>query len=386
MCYLYADIYIHILQGVEDGIIDIVDVQRGYKHMRSLQGHALPVTHIDWHAEAGDSRWLLQSSAGLRELKHWRIVLKSDSSAQQANVVYMDGEDVQTESVRDAVWDTWTVPVGWHVMGITQDVPVDASHAQVQGSKRALQTVQTGVRALWRDGDLVLVGAHSKIRVFRWPCFSATARFKEYMAHVSQISAVAMRAKEGHVVSCATTDGAVLHWRLTHLNDAIAQGQQQAPAPAATGSGNQHDTDAGDSRGVPHPEESAARNVSGFVCFSSDASRLCAITGDTEAAVFSIDWHLAKVSRDCLYKLHKYAVNSCCFAPSGDTVCTVSQDTDAHVWQTRGSDADRKEKRVILRGHERDVVGVAYSPDGRMVATASLDRTLRYVKTCTYMG
>jgi WD40 repeat protein len=365
-------------------MIDIVDVQHGYKHMRSLQGHALPVTHIDWHAASKDSGsgWLLQSGAGLRELKHWRVVLKSDSSARHANVMYMDGEDVHAEAVRDAVWETWTLPVGWHVQGITQDVPVDDTRAkmQVQGSKRALQTVQTGVRALWRDGDLVIVGVHSKMRVFRWPCFTPTARFKEYMAHVSQISAVAMRAQEGHVVSCATSDGAVLHWRLTHLNDSGARGQQ-ASAPGASGSSNQQDT-AGS-----RTEESAARNVSGFVTFSSDASRLCAITGDTEAAVFSIDWQLAQVSQDCLYKLHKYAVNSCCFAPSGDTVCTVSQDTDAHVWHTRGTDADRKEKRVMLRGHERDVVGVAYAPDGQTVATASLDRTLRYgwINVCVHV-
>jgi WD40 repeat protein len=361
----------HHGQGSEDGLIDIVDVSCGYKHVRSLQGHGLHVTHIDWYAESDGRSWLLQTSATTRELKHWRVTLKSDTRTQRGGFADLEGESLLAEAVRDVTWETWTLPVGWHVQGIMQDLPTDETLAMLSPGHIA---ADKAVRALWREGDLVIVGARARMRLFRWPCFTLTARYKEYPAHVSDISAIAMRAQSGHVVSCASSDGAVLHWRLTLLSDKAARQQASAAnTPAESDAQQQEDHSANQEK------EAAARNLSGFACFSPDASRICAITSDTEAAVFSVDWRTAQSSRDLVYALHKYAVNGCCFGPGGETVCTVSQDTEAHVWLTQGPDAGKDSRRLVLRGHERDVVGSAYTLPGDMVATASLDRTARCV-------
>ena len=59
------------------------------------------------------------------------------------------------------------------------------------------------------------------------------------------------------------------------------------------------------------------------------------------------------------------------FSPDGRRLATASRDTTARVWELPGG-------RELLRvAHEGSVWGVAFSPDGRRLATASGDKTAR---------
>ena len=59
------------------------------------------------------------------------------------------------------------------------------------------------------------------------------------------------------------------------------------------------------------------------------------------------------------------------FSPDGRLLATASTDKTARLWDPATGDCVR-----TLTGHAAGVRGVAFSPDGRL-ATASLDRTAR---------
>ena len=69
---------------------------------------------------------------------------------------------------------------------------------------------------------------------------------------------------------------------------------------------------------------------------------------------------------------HSGPVNAVAFSPDGKRLATASGDQTAKVW-----DAESGKELRTLRGHSSGVDGVAFSPDGKRLATVSYDQTAK---------
>ncbi|MGH3916813.1 MAG: CHAT domain-containing protein [Pseudonocardiaceae bacterium] len=68
---------------------------------------------------------------------------------------------------------------------------------------------------------------------------------------------------------------------------------------------------------------------------------------------------------------HLMGINAVAFSPDGRRLATASCDSTARIWNTTS------EQKLAKFTHDNGVLGVAFSPDGRRLATASADRTAR---------
>jgi WD40 repeat protein len=105
--------------------------------------------------------------------------------------------------------------------------------------------------------------------------------------------------------------------------------------------------------------------------FSTDDSRVAAAPTQTQTAIV---WDVASGRQ--LLTVKTDFVFGVAFSPDGKRLATATGDMTARIW-----DMSSNRELLTLRGHRDPVYGVAFSPDGRYLATASGDKTVRLWNT-----
>jgi WD40 repeat protein/class 3 adenylate cyclase len=103
------------------------------------------------------------------------------------------------------------------------------------------------------------------------------------------------------------------------------------------------------------------------VVFNRDGDLVLAATSDNAA-------HLLETDGTELKKLvgHEGRITGAAFSPDGQLVATASLDHAARIWSVKDGSSV-----AILRGHGDELTKVSFSPDGQSLLTASRDGTVR---------
>jgi WD40 repeat protein len=115
------------------------------------------------------------------------------------------------------------------------------------------------------------------------------------------------------------------------------------------------------------------------VAFSPDGKALAAVGSSGTLAIWKPDGTLLQA-----IDAHQAMTMGVSFSPDGKTLASASTDGTAKLWKLDAlstlidtSVPHSSQLLRTLKGHAHGVQGVSFSPDGEIIATASLDNTVK---------
>jgi WD40 repeat protein len=119
-----------------------------------------------------------------------------------------------------------------------------------------------------------------------------------------------------------------------------------------------------------HHIDLANRAVSGNLVDRADE-----LLDECPSSLRGWEWNYLKRLRQGIERVlvgHSNRVTSIAFSPDGRRLASASWDGTVKIW-----DVEASQELVTLKGHSEKVTCVAYSPDGRCVSSSSHDRTVK---------
>ncbi|HJZ59166.1 MAG TPA: hypothetical protein VKE74_29750, partial [Gemmataceae bacterium] len=361
----------YLVTGGEDKTVRVWEVSSG-KQVRAFHGHLGSVIAVTVREDGRQ----LASASDDGAIRVWDLSATDDHTAL-------------TEAT-DSLWTVAFSPDGKRVAAAGADRTVRVYDPQTGKLEVALtgHTAPITCVAFFPDSNrLASVGGDRVVKV--WDV--AAKKAKDLPGHTSAILAVAM-SDDGKLVVSGSADRSVRGWdpdggkqlwawtgKSAVCGVAVRKGSRSVAVGTADGGLTVLDLSApGSPKEVAPPQTG---HVAGVACvaYSPDGNRLVSVGGDGATQVWSV------AENGLPAPLVKFPaqpkpgsstgfspLTGVAFSPDGRFVATAGADAVIRVW-----DLQTKSEVRGLRGHTDWATAVMFSPDGRLLASAGVDRAVR---------
>lgn len=167
----------------EDSRIYLYNVKDQFSRRCTISYHKAPVTSVDFSKDSS-------------------YVMTVDSSKRMFFCETTSGSVISAgSSLREEKWSTWSSPIGWHVRGMWQMLPLGVEPISAQRSC---------------NGLLLACGTNAgRLFISHFPCPEKSG-FISDAAHSGPISQVSWAAGDGTVLSTGSRDHAILQWKCVY--------------------------------------------------------------------------------------------------------------------------------------------------------------------------
>ncbi|MEG4288978.1 AAA-like domain-containing protein [Microcoleus sp. C2C3] len=344
------------------------------KELATFAGHRDAVWDIDF---SPDGTFI--ASVGLRNtVKLWQpkniflLPLRGHSAAVYGAAFAPDGKIVATASL-DGTVKLWQRDGG----AGTEPEP--------------LRTLKDGKGAVWNvafspDGEVIVMGGDKTVKLWH----KDGRLLKILQAHKGLVYAIAW-SPDGKMFATASTDGTVKLWepdgvllRTLKLDGSAFWDVVFSPDGEALAAGNANGAIAIWKRdGTLLQAVDAHQGMVYGVSFSPTGKTIASASLDGIVKLWKFDFSSTLQGTSLppkavllrTLKGHTQGVPQVSFSPNGEIIATASLDNTVKLWNSQGTAGTGPEPLRTLTGHTGGVAAVAFSPDGTQLVSTSLDKT-----------
>jgi len=215
---------------------------------------------------------------------------------------------------------------------------------------------------------------------------SQSGRELTHLTHDSHVQSIAF-SPDGTTIATASLDGTARLWDVKNAQQLLRLDHDvTVNAVAFSPDGKTFVTVSGDTARLWDSQSGQElisfnhNSLSKFVAFSPDGKTVATGSNDDTVKLWSAQSGQELASLDA-----ESTINALAFSPDGRTIITASRDSRARLWDSQSGRELAKFKHYdseaddlnLMRIAVEGVTSVAYSPDSKTVATAGVDKTVR---------